>query len=163
MPLYIIILIIIALYWRTCTAYFLIDDYTPRHQYPEPEKEAKDPKFYMTRPKWWVHPFIISMHMVNTSVIYLLWGWKVALLFAVHPMSMWGVAWITGSWYSTTTYFLLISYYFLHSFPAWGWAPSIFLYWVAMHSTFDAIPYPFILILSGNMWCRDASLPSSIS
>lgn len=152
MPLYALWLAIIALYWRTCTAYRLIDDYTPRHQYPEPEKEAKDPKFYMTKPKWWVHPFMIAMHCVNTSIIYMLWGWAPATLFAVHPMGMWGTAWITGNYYATTLYFLLIAQFAINTFPGWGMIPAAGLYWVAMMSTFDAIPYPFILMLAGNTY-----------
>lgn len=151
MPLYVIILIIVALYWKTCGAYFLIDDYTPRHQYPHPEAQSKAMDFYLKKPHWWVHPFMITMHCVNTSVMYLLWGWGPALLFAVHPMSMWAAAWLTGNWYCTTTYFLLISYYFMHTFNGvWADATAIWFFWVAMHSTFDAIPYPFVLIMSGN-------------
>ena len=151
MPLFVILLIIIALYARTYNNYYLIDDYSPRHQYPHPEKKTKDPKFYLTKPNWWVHPFMIAMHCVNTSIIYLLWGWAPAILFAVHPMTMWGAAWLTGNWYATTTYFILISFYFLTHFPGWGIAPAMIFYYVAMYSTFDAIPYPFILILSGNI------------
>lgn len=153
MSLFLIILIVVALYWKTYKNYFLIDDYTPRHQYPHPEAQSKDPKFYLTKPKWWVHPFMITMHCVNVSIIYLLWGWGPALLFAVHPMSMWATAWLTGNWYCTTTYFLLIAYYFIQSFPDAIWAKvvGVWFFWVAMHSTFDAITFPFVLILVGNV------------
>jgi len=151
MSLWLIIIIIWALYYKTLKSYFLIDDYTPRHRYPIPETEAKDPKFYMTKPHWWVHPFMITMHCVNTAVIYLIWGWAPALIFAVHPMAMWGTAWLTGNWYCTTTYFLLISYYFIHTFPMWGWIPGIGLFWASMYSTFDAVPFPFVLLFSGNL------------
>lgn len=90
---------------------------------------------------------MISMHVVNCFVIHMIWGWQASLLFAVHPMSSWGVAWVTGNYYATTAYFTLISYFFLTQVTAWIGVPaSMIFYFCALHSTVDAMSFPFMFL-----------------
>jgi len=93
------------------------------------------------------------MHCVNVSVVYLLWGWGAALLFAVHPMAVWVTAWVTGNYYATTAYFLLIAYYILQLFPnAYGALVAMALYASALNSTISALVFPFLFFVSGSAW-----------
>lgn len=158
----IILLIILALYLRTIRYNYIIDDYCTRSQYPLPAKESYNGKgvsFFTTRPTVWYRLFMIGTHCVNTFLIYTLWGWAPALLFAVHPMAIWGTAWCTGNYYATTTLFTLVSYYFLVTFPNW-WGAGIatVFYTAALNSTFDAILFPFLTMFIPWGWVMFAPL-----
>lgn len=156
---------VFALYWRTLKFHYLIDDGVLRdgYLYEVPltapmhtldEKTGKIiPCIYDRKPSKWYRTFMIGMHCVNTYVVYLLWGWPAALLFAVHPACAWGTAWVTGNYYATTTYFCLIAYYILHTFPnVWGAAVAMALYATALNSTIEALAFPFVLLAIGNWW-----------
>jgi len=153
MYILLIIALIIALYIRTVDYNYVIDDHVQRQDYPIPPTEAVSPQFYDTKPTKKYRAFVIGMHCVNTIVIYLLWGWVPALLFAVHPMSIWSTAWITGNYYGTTTFFMLIAYYILHQFPNFiGGLVSAGIFTAALYSTFDSISMPFLHLLCFNPW-----------
>ena len=108
---------------------------------------------YYTKPSKWYRLFMIGMHCVNTWIIYMLWGWCPALIFAVHPLSAWGVAWVTGNYYATTAYFCLISYYIIHSFPnIWGAMVAMPIFAAALNSTICCVTFPFLFFLMGNPW-----------
>lgn len=151
---------IFLLYWRTLKYNYIIDDYVVRDGYlydvplSTPQGEDKDGKnFFDRRPSVWYRIFMIGMHCVNTTVIYLLWGWAPAVLFAVHPVGVWGTAWVTGNYYATTTYFSLIAFYILHTFPnVYGSLAACALYAAALNSTIEALAFPFVVLACGNIW-----------
>jgi len=96
---------------------------------------------------------MIGMHCVNVTIIYLLWGFAPALLFAVHPLSVWGVAWVTGNYYATAAYFTLIAYFIIHTFPnIWGALVAMPIYAAALNSTVCPINFPFLFLFIGQPW-----------
>jgi hypothetical protein len=150
----ILLLAIVVLYWRTLKYNYLIDDAVKRNGYLyEAPVTAPPADIYKQRPSAWYRLFMIGMHCVNTSIIFLLWGWGPALLFAVHPVGVWGTVWVTGNYYATTLYFMLISYYILHVFPnVIGFSVAASIYVAALNSTICALPFPVFLIATGNWW-----------
>lgn len=165
MFLFAVTILIFVLYWRTLNYNYLIDDNVQRNGYlyevpltaPVAKRDDKgniiEAQIYDRKPSKWYRLFMIGMHAVNTAIIYLLWGWAPALLFAVHPVGVWGTAWVTGNYYATTTYFCLIAYYFLHNFPnIWGCGVAMALYATALNSTIEALAFPFVLLAVGNLW-----------
>lgn len=148
-----------VMYWRTLKFHYVIDDGVLRGGYlyevpltaPTATKDEKTgiitPCVYDRRPSAWYRCFMIGMHCVNTYVVYLLWGWGAALLFALHPVCVWGTAWVTGNYYATTTYFCLIAYYIMLHFPnIWGYGVGMALYATALNSTIEALVFPFVLL-----------------
>jgi hypothetical protein len=176
MSFWIIACLIIALYIKTLNYHYIIDDYVKRHEYlwVVPDKSI-NPQFFDNKPSPWYRAFMIGMHIVNSYIIYTLWGWAPSLLFAVHPMGVWGTAWVTGNYYATTAYFTLISYFFFTKAAALLSGPAVSLlladgiitsggalaiiyslsgavfFFCALHSTVDAMSYPFFLLLTGNI------------
>lgn len=146
-----IIALVFLLYIRTLNYNYCIDDYVKRDGYLyDIPMEGPSHKFWSMKPSPWYRLFMITMHCVNVSIIYMLWGWAPALLFAVHPMAVWGTVWVTGNYYATTTYFCLISYFVLHTFPnIWGSLVAMFIYAAALNSTITAVGFPFILGIMG--------------
>jgi len=118
MELLLIIIIVIALYWRTMDYYYLIDDVVRRWGYLLDIPEVSpSPNFFAIKPPRARHLFLTLTHAVIVSIIYFLWGWKAALLFAVNPICVACTAWVTGGYYQVTTLFTLISYFFILNFP----------------------------------------------
>jgi hypothetical protein len=151
MSLYWIWLLIGVLYYKTIKYNYVIDDNVKREGYMyDVPLTAPEFKFYFTRPSVPYRLFMIGMHGVNASIIYLLWGWCPALLYAVHPLGVWGTAWVTGNYYATAAYFTLIAYFVLHTFPnIWGALVAMPIYAAALNSTVCPISLPFILVFSG--------------
>ena len=90
MALFLIIALVVVLYARTLKYLYVIDDSVKRNGYMyEVPQEGPPPEFWATKPSKFYRLFMIGMHCVNVSVIYLLWGWAPALLFAVHPIGVW--------------------------------------------------------------------------
>ena len=156
-----IIALVFALYLRTIRYNYVIDDMVRREGYLYNVPLTSPPAdFYYTRPSVWYRLFMIGMHCVNVTVVYLLWGWAPALLYAVHPLCVWGTAWVTGNYYATTTYFVLISYYILHTFPnIWGMLAAMPIFAAALNSTVDSLPFPFLMLFSGNPWSLGLFIP----
>lgn len=157
-------LLIFILYIRTINYNFVIDDNVKRSGYLyEVPLTAPPPEFYNTKPSPWYRLFIIGMHCVNVSVIYLLWGWGPALIFAVHPMSVWGVAWVTGNYYATAAYFTLIAYYIIHTLPGVpGSLAAMCIYAAALNSTVCPITFPFLFLFIGQPWGLTMFIPLAI-
>lgn len=156
MALFLIIALVVALYIRTVDYHYVIDDNVKRdgYMYEVPET-GPHPSLWVNKPSRWYRLFMIGMHCVNVSIIYLLWGWAPALLFAVHPIGVWGTAWVTGNYYATTAYFCLISYYFLTTLPnAFGAAIAMAFYTAALNSTICGITFPFLFLFPfmGTPW-----------
>jgi len=154
MALVLILALVVALYYRTLNYNYVIDDNVKRNGYMyEVPLEGPPPGFWQTKPSKFYRLFMIGMHCVNVSIIYLLWGWAPALLFAVHPVSVWGTAWVTGNYYATTAYFCLIAYYILTVFPnVFGAVAAMCLFTAALNSTVCAITFPFVFLFNGNPW-----------
>ena len=149
MPLWIIIVLIFALYLRTLEYKYIIDDSVQRDGYlKEDPNDIKQFEITKKRPSKIYRLFMISMHAVNVSIIYMLWGWCPALLFAVHPMGIWGTVWVTGNYYATTAYFILISYFMIHTLGSIGILASIPIYTAALNSTIGAVMFPFFLLFT---------------
>jgi len=90
----------------------------------------------------------------------MLWGWCPALLFAVHPQTVWGVAWVTGNYYATAAYFTLIVYFLIHTFPnIWGVLAAMPIYVAALNSTVCPITFPFLFLFIGQPWGLTMFLP----
>jgi len=159
-----IIALVVLLYIRTLDYHYVTDDYVERDGYLyDIPMEGPAPAFYDKKPSRWYRLFMIGMHCTNVSIIYLLWGWAPALLFAVHPMAVWGTVWVTGNYYATTAYFVLISYYILHTFPnVWGALAVMPIYVAALNSTICAVGFPFFLLAIGNPIGLSMVLPLAI-
>ena len=154
MALFLILALVVLLYARTLNYNYVIDDNVKRNGYMyEVPLEGPPPDLFTTKPSKLYRIFMIGMHCVNVSVIYLLWGWAPALLFAVHPLGVWGTAWVTGNYYATTAYFCLISYYILTVFPnIFGAIVSMFIFTAALNSTVCCITFPFLFLFMGTPW-----------
>ena len=154
MTLALILALVVALYWRTLDYNYVIDDNVKRDGYMyEVPFEGPPPSLWKSKPPKLYRLFMIGMHCVNVSVIYLLWGWAPALLFAVHPLGVWGTAWVTGNYYATTAYFCLIAYYILHVFPnIYGALAAMALFTAALNSTVCCISFPFLFFFIGTPW-----------
>ncbi len=164
MGILLIIGLVFALYWRTLSYNYIIDDNVKRNGYMyEVPLTAPDPKIYFSRPSKWYRCFMIGMHCVNTWLIYMLWGWCPALLFAVHPQCVWGVAWVTGNYYATTAYFTLISYFILTHYPnIWGALVAMPIFAAALNSTICCVSFPFIYLFIGQPWGLCLMIPLAI-
>ena len=115
--------------------------------------QAPISEFYDTKPSPWYRLFMIGMHCVNVSIVYLIWGWAPALLFAVHPLSVCVTAWVTGNYYATAAYFTLIAFYALHTFHAWWIVPlAMLLYTSAVNSTVCPLAFPFVFLFGSTPW-----------
>lgn len=142
-----IILGIFVMYGRVWNYFFMIDDNVRRWGYLYDVPETSPPHtFYNTKPSPWRRLFPVITHALNTFVVNLIWGWKVALIFALHPMSVPGAAWITGGYYSVTAFLCLTSYYFIHSMGAIGAFIGSIFFTAALGSTITCIGFPFLFI-----------------
>lgn len=148
MGLLLIIVAIVALYWRTMGYCFLIDDIVRRwgYLYEIPE-QSPDPSFFSTKAPPMRHMFLTLTHCLNVSIIYFLWGWKAAVLFAFHPLAVSCTAWITGGYYQVTTLFTLTSLFFLIKFPGiLGTLAAALFFTSALGSTITCVGIPFIFL-----------------
>ena len=164
MSIFLIIGLIFLLYLRTLNYKYIIDDNVERDGYmfivplTQPSQDI-----YTRKPTKAYRLFMISMHCVNTWIIYMLWGWCPALLFAIHPLCVWGTAWVTGNYYATTAYFCLIAYYILHTFPnIWGALVAMPIFAAGLNSTICCISFPFLLFLTGNLWGCSLFIPLEV-
>ena len=138
-----ICVLILILYARTYKYHILIDDPVKRGDYLTVIPEKKwDPKVYDVKRSPLYTLTNIGVFMATCWVISLLWGWKVALLYALLPTNVSGVAWATGNYYMTTV-FLTLTTYFFSFYGIEGVLFSLPFYYAALHSTVSAIPYLF--------------------
>lgn len=140
-----------VLYWRTLSYLNLIDDIVPMsgYLYIVPQTTPV-PDFHLQKSPRSLRIRAIGMHCLNTTMVYLILGGKACLLFAVFPIAVNNVAWITGSYYSCTTFLSLVAYYFL-THAAWflGVPLAMCFFAAALNSTVATISFPFIF-LAGN-------------
>ena len=148
---YIYIPIILLLYLKTWKYCYLIDDFVPRGGYllnlgDNPPK----PSFYDTQRPIMATVTNIGVFIATCFAIHHSWGWKVALAYAVFPLNVSGVAWITGNYYMTTVLLTLTTYFFAQMGIV-GTAVAIPLFVSALGSTVSAIPFAFVCpLITGN-------------
>lgn len=150
MEICLIIAGIFLLYWRCLNYYYLIDDIVRRWQYlycvPE---TSPPPSFYSTKPSRWRHLFLSITHAMNVFIIYTLFGWIPAALFAFSPLSVPCTAWITGGYYSVTAFLTLTSFFFLHQYPnIIGAIIAMIFFTGALGSTITCLGFPFLFLFS---------------
>jgi len=164
MALFWILALVVVLYIRTLNYTYVIDDCVRREGYMYDVPLTSPPAgFFNTKPSKLYRLFMIGMHCVNVSIIYMLWGWAPALLFAVHPLSVWGVAWVTGNYYATATYFTLIAYYIITTFPnIWGVMVAMPIFAAALNSTVCPMTFPFLFIFTLQPWGLSMFIPLAI-
>jgi len=144
--LWLILGIVILLYRKSIRFNYVVDDFVKRDGYLyDIPVEGPSQVFWERRPSAWYRIFMIGMHCVNVSIVFLLWGFAPALLFAVHPLSVYATAWVTGNYYGTTAFFCLIAYYFLKTFT-WGAAVAVPVFTAALNSTITAVAFPFVML-----------------
>ena len=147
MDFILIIAIIVALYYKTDQYNYIIDDWVKREGYYTEGIVHPPAVFFTMKPSRWYRWFMIGMHVVNCWIIYLLWGFYASLIFAVHPMSVWATAWVTGNYYGTATYFTLVSYFILHQFPnVWGALVALPIFNAGINSVVCPMAFPFLAI-----------------
>jgi len=80
----------------------------------------------------------IGVYTAVCGYIHLLFGWKAALLFAVFPLNVSGVAWVTGNYYMSTVLLVLAAWHWLsQGVPL---AAAAF-YGAALNSTLLSLPF----------------------
>ena len=153
MEIILIILGIFLLYFRTLNYHYIIDDCVRRwgYLYEVPEV-SPHPSFYSSKPSKWRHLWLSINHALNVWLVYLLWGWVPAVLFAFSPISVPATAWITGGYYSVTALFTLTSYFFLTTYPGLiGAVLGSIFFTAALGSTITCLGFPFIFLIF-NHW-----------
>lgn len=142
--LFIINITILILYVRTYKYKYLIDDFVPRGGYLLVLGDRpKHYSFYDTQRPILATITNIGVYMATCGFIYLLWGFWPAMLFAVMPTNVSGVAWNTGNYYMSTVLLILCTHYLFTTCGWLGAGLAIAFYVAALGSTVSAIPYAF--------------------
>src|SRR3990167_8904264 len=135
---YLYIPLILFLYWRTYRFSFLIDDPVPRDGYLYSLSKKVPYKWYDRRRPLMATVTNVGVYTAVCGYIHLLFGWKAAVLFAVFPLNVSGVAWVTGNYYMSTVLLVL---------AAWHWLAqgvplaAIMFYGAALNSTLLSLPF----------------------
>src|SRR3990167_954397 len=159
MELFWILLCIWVLYLRTWCGpnrhYHIIYDNVRRWGYLyQIPVTSPEPSFYSSRPHPWRQFFLVFVHSLNIWVIHEIFGWQVALLFAVSPISVNGTAWITGGYYAVTMFLTLSAVYFIINFQnIFGMVVGSMFFTAALGSTITCLGVPFVLALTSNPTC----------
>jgi len=161
MSFWVIVCIILFLYGRTIVYCNLMDDQVPRdgYGYIITTRKHPDPTFYDKRRSFFDTFTRLTVFIATTGYINYLWGWKVALLWAVCPLNVCVVSWATGSYYCTTTLLVLATHSYVWELGGFIGANlndlllaglAMLFYGAALNSTVNAIGYfPIALIYGG--------------
>jgi tetratricopeptide (TPR) repeat protein len=142
--IFIICGLVLGLYFKTYKYKNLIDDPVPRDGYLYEGPRKVSPSFYETRRPLLATITNIAVFMVSSLYIYLLWGFKAAVLFAVFPLNVFSAAWTTGNYYASTVLLILASHYHLLMGNIFGTVLAMVFYGAALNSTVNALSYCFI-------------------
>ena len=148
---YLYIPIILFLYFQTWKYRYLIDDPVPRDGYLY-EMARKEP------PSWYDRQRPILATVANVGVflavcgyIQYLFGWKASLLYAVMPLNVSGVAWITGNYYMSTVLLTLASLGALKTGLLGAGIGALF-YGAALNSTLSSVPFMAVALFFPHGW-----------
>lgn len=142
--------LIVLLYSRTLSFNRCIDDGVPMRDtlYNVP-LSTPPPDFFKTKHTLSTRLLAILPHILNTILVYLLLGGKAALLFAVFPICVNNVAWVTGSYYSWATFLTLTAYYFITHTPWFIGVPlAMAFFGAALNATLVTISFPFVFLFA---------------
>ncbi len=160
--------VILFLYLRTYKYNWNIDDHVPRSgmyvTVPPPQVPIINGVRFdeMRRSKLAVFTNI-GTYILVCSLINYMWGFKVAMLYAVMPTNVSGIAWgRTGNYYTSTCFLVLTAYYFLTTFT-WGIVPACAFFYVGLESTISALPLMVIGLLSPYGWILAVPLVKFLS
>ena len=149
MELVFIIALVIALYAKSIRYKYMPDDVVPREQYLYNVPETLPPSDFLRKtPPLRVRLWLITNHCLNVAFVGVLFGWKAALLFAVHPVAVNATCWVTGNYYAGTTLLVLAAYWCISSFGWFGTLPAMAFYIAALNSTLTALGVPFFFLLA---------------
>lgn len=150
---FIYIPVILLLYFRTWKYNYLTDDFVPRSGFLLVlGDKPKDNSFYETRRPVMATVTNIGVFMATCGYIHLIWGPWPALLFAVLPTNVCGVAWNTGNYYMSTVLLNLAAHYYVMTYGLIGAGVGMAFYVAALGSTVNAIPYAFVLPFIKGGW-----------
>jgi len=143
---FIYIPVILLLYLRTYKYLNLIDDFVPRSGVLLVLGERPDSyTFYDTKRPIFATVTNIGVFIAVCGYIHITWGFWPAMLFAVLPTNVCGVAWTTGNYYMSTVLLNLAAHYYIITYGLIGTAIGASFYVAALGSTVNAIPYAFVL------------------
>ena len=158
---YIYIPVILILYLRTYKFYKKIDDPVPRDGYMYVITTGKaDPRVYDEKHSYMATFTNIGVFIATCGYLHCLWGWETALLFAVIPLNVSGVAWITGNYYMSTVLLTLATHMILIKCPEMSTTALFFVkpalamafFGAALNSTLSSIAYLPIGIYFGGWY-----------
>lgn len=144
-----IIIVCIAVYWKTLEYNYCIDDwqhnqellknpqYLPKTLISKILSSLFESKFIDPKID---HAVSIFIHTLNSVLIYYSFGILPALLFAVHAAATQGSVWVAGRGYAKATMFILLMFTF-------KWLAPVF-YWFAAPG-FNAMFSPVVFLYSG--------------
>ena len=151
MPLLLIIAIVVALYAKSIRYKYMPDDSVRRDEYLYNVPETlPSHEFTKKIPPLRVRLWLITNHCLNVAFIYVLFGWKAALLFAVHPVAVNATCWVTGNYYAGTTLLVLAGYWCISMFGWFGAIPALAFYTAALNSTLTSLGIPFFYLITMN-------------
>ena len=110
---YIYIPLILILYARQWKFQLKIDDPVKRDGYLYEGPQKVKPEFYKQTQPLMATITNIGVYMAVCGYIHYLFGWKVALLYALIPTNVGSAAWVTGNYYASTTLLVLAATMFL--------------------------------------------------
>jgi len=152
MELILILILVVLLYVRSLNYCYMPDDRVPRSGYLYDVPQTMPSGDFTSRvPPKRVRVWCIANHCANVAFINVLFGWKAALLFAVHPMCVEMVCWLTGNYYAGTTLLVLAAFWSIQTFPLFGIAAGILFYTAALNSTITALGFPIYYLLTANL------------
>lgn len=145
--------LILLLYWRTWKYKVLVDDPVPRDGYMYVIQTDKFPKeFHEKRRSYLATVTNIGVFIATCGYMHYLWGWKAALLYALMPLNVNGVAWTTGNYYMSTVLLVLCGQLLTGIKTFWTLGLGMGMYAAALNSTLSSIPFIVFLLPTWYGW-----------
>jgi len=149
--LLLIIALVVALYAKSIRYNYMPDDAVKRENYLYVVPDTlPSHEFCKKIPPLRVRLWLITNHCLNVAFIYALFGWKAALLFAVHPIAVNATCWVTGNYYAGTTLLVLAAFWCIQTFGWFGAIPALAFYTAALNSTLTALGVPLFFLMTMN-------------